>query len=167
MQNTILMLVAAAIIGLIFFLWNHSPSTKIKEPDFALKAVMTDNELEFFHRIRRAAPNLFIFPQVALSALLQPTSKDPKARFSLFKKIAQKRVDYAVYDESMEIVCIVELDDKTHDAKKDAERDLLINSASVQTIRWNSRKKPSEEEIKKTFDDLIVLRNHAKNNSQA
>jgi hypothetical protein len=112
------------------------------------KSLLTENELEFFWRLTRALPELFIFPQVAMSALIEPTaSRGSKSHMSSFGKISQKRVDYALYDSEMKIVCVIELDDKTHNADKDAARDQLLKSANIRTLRWDARNKPQASEI--------------------
>jgi hypothetical protein len=115
---------------------------------FKTKNLLTDNELEFFWRLTRALPDVFIFPQVAMSALVDPTAtQGSKAFMSSFGRISQKRVDFALYDTGMKLLCIVELDDKTHQASKDVARDRLLKSAGIRTIRWNSKNKPQGNEI--------------------
>jgi len=112
------------------------------------KNLLTDNELEFFWRLTRALPDTFIFPQVAMSALIEPTvANNSKTYLTSFNKIAQKRVDYAIFDTGMKLLCIVELDDKTHNASKDKARDKLFSVANIRTIRWNSKNKPDQTEI--------------------
>ena len=70
-----------------------------------------------------------IFPKVRLADLIQvdnkiTTSKNP------FYKIASKHVDYVICrNDTLEIVCVVELDDYTHDTKEARERDLFIMQA--------------------------------------
>ena len=115
---------------------------------YKAKNLLTDNELEFFWRLTRALPDLFIFPQVAMSALIDPTATPgTKAFMSSFGRISQKRVDYALYDTGLRLLCIVELDDKTHQVSKDEARDRLLKSVGIRTIRWNSKNKPSASEI--------------------
>ena len=45
----------------------------------------------------------------------------------------------------------VELDDSTHDADRDAERDRMTGMAGYLTIRYDSRDKPEPEEIREDF----------------
>ncbi len=117
--------------------------------------ILTPNELEFFGRLRRAAPELYFFPQVAMSALVSPVPSESKHRMAAFRRISQKRVDYAVFTEDMLLVCIVELDDKTHDLKKDAIRDEIFETAGIHTVRWHSRNKPDEDEIREQLHKLL------------
>lgn len=115
------------------------------------RAFLTPNELEFFNRLLRALPDHHVFPQVAMSALIEPTAKGKEWR-SAFGRISQKRVDYCVFTKAdMKLVAIVELDDRTHDSKKDAQRDSYTESAGIRTVRFHSKRKPTEPEIRKAL----------------
>lgn len=115
---------------------------------------MTNNELEFFHRIRRAALDGYVFPQVAMSGLIEPAGVGGESYQTAFRRISQKRVDYVVFDASMKLLAVIELDDRTHDSKKDAVRDANFISAGIQTLRYESKTKPSEEKIQA---DLVAI----------
>ena len=79
---------------------------------------------------------------------------NPNARLAAFRRISQKRVDYAIYTEKLELICVVELDDRTHGASKDAERDRYLASAGIKTVRWQSTLKPNEAEIREKFEQF-------------
>ncbi len=107
---------------------------------------MTGNEIEFFGRLRRALPNHHVFPQVAMSAVIRPLAtykQDPRA----YHDISKKRIDYAIYARDMTLVALVELDDKMHNVDNDAKRDAMTASAGLRTVRWQSKTKPSEQQI--------------------
>ena len=123
-------------------------------PKYQPVPIMTPNELEFFRRICKAVPDAFVFPQVAMSALVAPRDTDGKKRMAAFRKISQKRVDWAIYTKDMKLVCIVELDDRTHDPESDALRDAMLDSAGIPTVRWDSRKKPPVGDIRKTLVEI-------------
>jgi len=122
--------------------------------NYQAKRIMSSNEMEFFQRLLRANPDGYVFPQVAFSALLEPSSRN---RWAAFKYISQKRVDYAIYNSKLELLCIVELDDRTHNPKKDAQRDAAFASAGIITLRWQSTNKPDEHEIRTQFEQLKVI----------
>lgn len=115
---------------------------------------MTSNEVEFFQRLRRANPGGYVFPQVAFSALLEPSSRN---KWAAFKHISQKRVDYAIYNNRLELLCIVELDDRTHHPKKDAVRDAAFASAGIVTLRWQASNKPDETQIRTQLEQFKVI----------
>lgn len=109
---------------------------------------MTDNEEEFFGRLVVALPDHYIFPQVAMSALLDPTSSDRRTAYGDRLRIAQQRVDYVVCTRRCEVVAVVELDDKTHSRAKDELRDARLAQADIRTIRFQARNKPKVETIR-------------------
>lgn len=122
---------------------NHSsPLPRYKE-----RRVMTDNEIEFFHRIKQALPEHYIFPQVAMSAIIEPSVKG-KEFAAANNRINRKVIDFCIYDIDLNLVCIIELDDKTHQRAKDVARDKLTLSAGIATIRWMSQNKPTPDEIR-------------------
>lgn len=114
---------------------------------YAPRDLLTVNELEFFGRLRHALPELQVFPQVALSAIIRPQGNG-KATTAARNRIDRKVVDFAIYTTEFKLVCIVELDDKTHDGAKDVNRDKLVKSANITTLRWSSTAKPTVEEIR-------------------
>jgi very-short-patch-repair endonuclease len=122
---------------------------------FIAKNLMTENEKEFYQRLKDAAPHLHIFPQVALNAIITTKNNNEK-NYVLRNKFSQKVADYVITDGNFRIIAIIELDDKTHNNKKekDAERDRMIKDAGYNIIRYESTQKPTQEKIR---NDLIKL----------
>ena len=112
------------------------------------RALMTENEAEFFGRLIVELPDCYVFPQVALSALIQAATTDKKRAYSDHLRIAQQRVDYVVCDRGCQIIAVVELDDRTHPHAKDAVRDGRLLQAGIRTVRFQSRSKPTAEVIR-------------------
>lgn len=146
----VLICVVVLLIGVLLVVW----LLRDRGPKYRPVPIMTPNELEFFWRISKAVPDAFVFPQVAMSALIAPNEANGKKRMAAFRKISQKRVDWAIYTKDMVLVCIVELDDRTHNPENDALRDAMLDSAGIPTVRWDSRKKPLVGEIRKTLLEL-------------
>ena len=114
------------------------------------KQLLTPNELEFFNRIKEALPEYLIFVQVSFGAMLNVKvsglyPNHPKHR----NAFAQKMADFVVCNKNVQIVALIELDDKTHDKENDAKRDAMLIEAGYVVIRWNSKNKPSVAEIRK------------------
>jgi hypothetical protein len=126
-------------------------------PQFAAKALLTANELEFLGRLERAMPDLRFCPQVSMGAILQPAvARNHKRYMSIRGRFAQKIVDFVVQNKTTgSIICLVELDDRTHDAEKDRLRDAMTEEAGYVTVRWESRAKPSQAEIRTTLLEVI------------
>ena len=112
------------------------------------RKLMTDNENEFFGRLVAALPDHYIFPQVAMSALIETTSSDKKKAHSDRLRIAQQRVDYVVCNRSCEVLAVVELDDRTHSRAKDDLRDARLEQAGIRTVRFQARNKPKVDAIR-------------------
>jgi hypothetical protein len=110
--------------------------------------LMTDNEEEFFGRLVVALPDHYIFPQVAMSALLDTASSDKRTAHGDRLKIAQQRVDYVICTRRCEVVAVIELDDKMHSRAKDELRDARLEQAGIRTVRFQARNKPKVEAIR-------------------
>jgi len=122
----------------------------IRKKFFKSKELMTDNELEFFGRLRRALPEYSVFPQVAMAGIIDTTlSRDNPEFWNVRRRFAQKICDFVISTRSGgSVIAVIELDDRTHDAQKDAERDAMLREAGIRTLRFESRNKPTEEEIR-------------------
>jgi len=117
------------------------------------KPLLTPNEAEFFHRLQRALPGFHIFPQVSFGAILTDDGKlSNKSRWSVRGKFDRKIADFVVCERSsLKVVALVELDDSTHVARHDRQRDAITKAGGYQTIRFQSRRKPSQSEIASLF----------------
>lgn len=73
-----------------------------------------------------------------MAQLMRPRPAAREASARAYNRISQKRVDYVV----------VELDDRTHQADKDARRDAWTASAGYVTHRFPSRSKPSVTQLR-------------------
>nr|WP_246408504.1 DUF2726 domain-containing protein [Microvirga lupini] len=108
---------------------------------------MTENEREFYGRLLAACPECQIWPQVPILALVRPDAKEGSRAFCLaFKRISNTRVDWVVVQD-MEVIAIVELDDRSHDARKDAQRDRILKSCGYRVVRFNSSRRPDPRQI--------------------
>jgi hypothetical protein len=117
------------------------------------KALLTPNETEFFHRLQRALPAYRVFPQVSFAALLTDDGVLPRQkRWRLRARFDRKIADYVVCESgSLKVVALIELDDKTHDASADRQRDAITRAAGYRTFRFPSKAKPTEPEIAALF----------------
>jgi hypothetical protein len=118
------------------------------------KPLLTANETEFFHRLERALPHYCVFPQVSFAAFLTDDGKlARRARWSVRARFDRKIADFVICDRAnLRIVALIELDDRTHVARADRERDAITKAASYQTFRFQSRQKPSQAEIAALFE---------------
>jgi hypothetical protein len=105
---------------------------------------MTDNEREFYRRLIAAFPECQIWPQVPNLAMLRPDAKDgSRALWRGFRMISNTRVDWVLLRD-LQILAIIELDDRTHDARKDAKRDQILAFCGYKVVPFNSRRRPTQ-----------------------
>lgn len=139
-----LALVAVVLISIVAVLFSkYNRSLRSIPSSYRKKALLTENEKEFYLRLRAALPNYTVFPQVAMGALMAVSNLKGSEALRARSKFSQKIVDFVVCDSNLRVLGLVELDDKTHSKEKDRARDLLTRSAGYWTIRYESRAKPS------------------------
>lgn len=114
---------------------------------FRRKPVLTGGEREFFFRLQGALPECVVCPQVAVSALLEPAGVGKMRRVAV-DCIDGKRVSYAVFDKEMQLIAVVELDHRTRTSRRAAARDAYFASAGIRTVRFQSKRPPSETKIR-------------------
>jgi hypothetical protein len=118
-----------------------------RKPRYRRHSIMTDNEREFYQRLLAACPDCQIWPQVPILALVRPDAKEGSRAFWIaFKKISNTRVDWVVVRD-LEVVAVVELDDRSHDARKDAQRDKVLKSCGYRVVRFSSSRRPDPRQI--------------------
>jgi hypothetical protein len=106
-----------------------------RKPRYRRQPVMTANEREFYGRLVAACPDCQIWPQVPILALVRPDAK------------TGTRVDWVIARD-MEVLVIVELDDRSHDPRKDARRDQILRSCGYRVIRFASHRRPTPQQIR-------------------
>jgi len=148
----VLLIVAIALIGALFKLPGQVGRYKARQ-------LLTENEAEFFGRLVVALPDHYIFPQVAISALIEAASSNKKTAHSDRLRIAQQRADYVVCDRSCKVVAVVELDDRTHSRRKDKIRDERLQQAGIRTVRFQSTSKPSVGAVRTAVLAAVAIEN--------
>lgn len=136
-----------------------NPRRRLRSGSFKARPILTPNEQEFYGRLVRALPGHAVLCQVSMSALIEPDTDDPGDYQRRRLTFSQKYVDFVIVDatpgrDPMRVVAIVELDDITHDAQKDAQRDAMLNSAGYTVLRWQSRRKPDIHAIRRSIEQL-------------
>jgi hypothetical protein len=119
-----------------------------RKPRYRRQPVMTANEREFYGRLVAACPGCQIWPQVPILALVRPDAKTGTRAFWLaFRAISNTRVDWVIARD-MEVLAVVELDDRSHDPRKDARRDQVLRSCGYRVIRFASHRRPTPQQIR-------------------
>ena len=124
---------------------------------------LTPTERKFFHRLVEAVPEGVVAPQVAMSALVDIPAHMNQGKYKHVNRsqFDTQRVDYVVFDrETAEVVCVIELDDHTHDSarakEKDRRRDAMLEGVGYTVLRFDARKMPTMGELREHFGDGSV-----------
>ena len=120
------------------------------------KSILTNNEKEFYSRLLKAKPDhLHILTQIAMASIL--TTKSGLGRRltnSIRSRFNRKIIDFAVFDKDFNLLFVIELDDRTHNSERDAERDNMLLAAGIKTVRFESKNKPSVEVLSHLFNKI-------------
>lgn len=118
------------VLAAIARLASHTPRVRAKP-------LLTDRERAARAIIERVLPNARVHVQVSMGALLQPKAGfSREAALRTRNMFSQKIVDFVIEDRaSGAILALVELDDRSHDAVRDHQRDAMTASAGYRTIR--------------------------------
>lgn len=116
------------------------------------KPLLTGSERRFLDLLQEAVPEHYVFPQVCMGAII-----DPPGYFHGYQRVQaripyqSKMVDFIIYDsKANKIVCLVELDDYSHDEQKerDHDRDAMTAEAGYATVRVDGRQLPDRETLR-------------------
>lgn len=127
---------------------------------YVAKKLLTGNEVDFYHRLRKALdPRWVVFPQVSMGALVNTKLLPAHPRYWDARQSFQAKIcDFIICDaRSLEPQLVVELDDRMHDFNKDKVRDTVMAMAGYRTIRFWSRNKPSVDELKVKLGAALAL----------
>lgn len=127
--------------------------TKLLDVNYLPLKIMTKTEIQFFEILKQTLNEYYIFTQVCTSAILKATSRNHSNFLKAKNTYNRTFIDFVICDENLEIIALIELDDKTHDNKKEKDtiRDYITAKAGYKTIRFDCRKMPNANDIKKYF----------------
>ena len=117
----IAVLVIAVIIWILLRLW-------VKWPYELNETILTERERSFYRILKPIADKLElqICPKVRVADIVS-IKKGTKDWQKWFNKIRSKHVDFLLCDYDMNIVLMVELDDRSHDSERAKKNDEFKN----------------------------------------
>ncbi len=146
--------VGVAIVALIV-LAVFAATAGAKAPRFARKRFLTEAETRVLGFLEAALPHHRIMAQVSMGALLKADEADRRRAHATRNRFSQKIVDFAIVTrDTAEVVALVEFDDSSHSAAKDAKRDAMTAAAGYHTIRIPSQPRPSAESVRMAVEGL-------------
>lgn len=118
---------------------------------------MTTREQAMLAALEHILPMYRIHAQVAMGALLRvPSVPGRRVTQADWNPFARKIVDFVVEDPTTgRVVALIEVDDGSHDADKDRERDRMTARAGYRTVRIPARTGPT---VPAVFDVVGHLR---------
>lgn len=155
-MNTLLLLAAALFVAMVLLVAikggkSKSASKNAETP--RRKRLLTNREQAMHNRLTQALPDLVVLAQVSFGALL--TAKSYATRNTFDRKIA----DFVITNKAFQVVAVVELDDKSHKdkAQADAKRDALLEEAGYSVIRYDNV--PDVQQIRDDFASTLRAAN--------
>ena len=121
---------------------------------FERKKLLTSPEKQLYYRLKEALPDYFIFSQVQLSQLV--TVRKGHDFKQWFNRINRMSADFVVTDQAMDVLAVIELDDRSHlkadRIAADQKKDKALTSAGIRVIRWKVSAMPSAVKIREAFN---------------
>lgn len=126
-----------ALFIIIFFEKNKTkktPSNTTEKREYYSKPVITRFETKMFQRLKQAFPDHHILAQVAFSSLITSDYLPTRNKFN------RKVTDFVILNNHLDVICIIELDDPSHQGKKDEDerRDQMLHEAGYVVLRYTS-----------------------------
>jgi hypothetical protein len=114
------------------------------------RPLMTPREREVIKVIEEALPHCRVHAQVAMGALIDCKKDVPRnQRRAVRNRFDRKVIDFVVEDRSNgNVLALIELDDRTHNAAKDRGRDAITAAAGLRTIRLPAGERPDFANIR-------------------
>lgn len=153
--------ILAIVLGIVFFIFVIKQFTGFKYK--AHPTLLTACELNFYRQLEKALPGQFaLTTKVRMADIVQVDGiGDKRSRFKAFAKISQKHIDFVICNKNdFSIVCCIELNDKSHQARDRRNRDLFVRSclgeAGVPLIEIPAKKYYPVKELKSQLADYLL-----------
>ena len=131
-------------------------STTEAIPAFTKKPFFRSEQKAFYGRLRRALPKCYVFPDVELRALMTPISTDTRQRRSEKEYLVGRKVDYAVFDARLSLICVIELKTGGVVDNSPGSNAQLLKGASIKHFCWDKQKLPTSEQMMRLFGSVVL-----------
>jgi hypothetical protein len=115
-------IIAIYLIYQIFWISHYFPYKKGK-------SILTSAEMRFYFILEKAMRERYrVFAKIRLADIFDVQERPGTSRYNkAFYKISSKHFDFVLCDRStLDVVCVVELDDSSHERKDRRERDEFV-----------------------------------------
>lgn len=157
-QYLVYTIIAGALLAAIALLQTMSRG-ELSRLKVQPKPLMTPPERRVCLMIERALPGARIHAQVSMGAIMNPAKGLSKSEWwTTFNKFSSKRVDFVAEDpETGQIILLVELDDRSHKARRDKDRDELTRHAGYTTVRLPAGERPTQQSVTARIEAALGL----------
>ncbi len=152
----VLFAILMEIIKRLLFLSNSSSISypNINNVYYETKPFLTTYEKEFYNKISSLNEEFIVIPQVNLAAIIN--KPNAKYRSELFRNI-----DFGIFSKNFELLLLIELDDKTHQAYKRRDRDLkvkkILDDCHIKLIKFYTYYSNEKDYVLKRIIDNLKL----------
>jgi len=126
--------------------------------------LLSHAERSFFSVLEKAAVDYKVLSKVRIADILNPKSGMTKREWKIaFNKISSKHFDFVLCDKnSLDVVAIIELDDKSHLQKKSMMRDSFVEhaceTAELKLIRFDVEKSYQIALVRAVIDSKLNIK---------
>ena len=124
------------------------------------KPFLTNHEKAFCAKLSRAVEGMGqyrVHAQVAMGAIMRTKSGlDQSTARGVRNRFDRKIVDFVIVDMNMDVVALVELDDRTHSSERDAARDAMTAAAGYVTVRMRNGYRTPVDQIATTLRPVLT-----------
>ncbi|MEO7494890.1 MAG: DUF2726 domain-containing protein [Massilia sp.] len=124
-------------------------------PAFQRTPLFLDEERRFYARLRRALPKTYIFPNIDLATLMVPVSATPRENRAAVNYLAGRRVDFAVFDAKLNLLCVIELEHEGADPAESNEE--VLKRVGIKRYSWKRDQLPSGDQILRALAGFSLL----------
>lgn len=167
MSLTIVAVIVLILILILILMVKPGAQGEPKPEYTQVKGLLTNAEHSFYKTLVNAKPiNSVIFCKVRVADLLKPHSYKNRSEWQIaFNKISAKHFDFVLCNaETLDVMCVIELDDKSHNTAKVKDRDLFLDKAcsgaELKLIRFKAQKNYQVDSIRNSIKEEIICDGH-------
>jgi hypothetical protein len=153
------------IISIIFLILAVSVEKATISKDYNYqqrKALFTPAERSFFGVLEQAITDKYrVLGKVRVADILTPAKNMNRKKWqTAFNRISSKHFDYVLCEkDTLSVIAVIELDDKSHKREKSIARDKLLNSAcdsaNLILIRFDVKARYQVQDIRNKINTVI------------
>jgi very-short-patch-repair endonuclease len=130
-KNLLFLVLLVAFLGIIAQ-FAMAPARRKARGGVKARRLLSDREQAMFHRLTTAWNDGHVLTQVSMGALISAKDRGTRNTFD------RKFVDFVLVNQAFDVVAVIELDDASHQSKREADRarDALLQSAGYATLRY-------------------------------